>query len=186
MATGPTGPVTQDEYDEMMDEGCRLARELKLADTHIDNMEFELTKYKDKVYDLECECAVFKAERDQADEMVLKQDSELETISKQRNFLLKENEGFITQVASLKQERDQATAEVLRQAKDINDLKQQRDDLLEEVNTLKENLQEWTDFEGWRQGRWVMVQNELKRLREEIASLKEEGKRDSVPDVEKS
>lgn len=176
MATGPTGIVKlpQSEYDDLMFEGCRLAHELKLADNHIDHMEIERTKYKDKIYDLECECAVFKAERDQADEMVLKQDAELETISKQRNFLLKENEGFITQVANLKQERDEAATEVLRQAKDINDLKQQRDDLVKEVETLKASLQEWEDFEGWRQGRWVLVQAELKRLREELASLKNE------------
>jgi len=134
MATGPTGIVKlpQSEYDDLMFEGCRLAHELKLADNHIDHMEIERTKYKDKIYDLECECAVFKAERDQADE------------------------------------------EVLRQANDINDLKQQRDDLVKEVETLKASLQEWEDFEGWRQGRWVLVQAELKRLREELASLKNE------------
>ena len=113
-----TGPVTQQEYDEMMDEGLSLYKELKRADAYIEILKEE------KI--------VLEAERDQADKKVLEQD------------------------------------------KTIMDLTKQRDDLTDEVKELKESLQEWTDFEGWRQGRWVLVQEELKRLRAELASLKNE------------
>ena len=133
MATGPTGPViTESELEEMRYEGSRLVHDLGLADRHIDVLEKENKKLKEVIYDLKCECAVFEAERDQADEKVNDQDKKLLTLT------------------------------------------QERDDLLEEVSGLKTKLQEWEDFEGWRQGRWVMVQDELKRLRAEVASLKKE------------
>ena len=143
MATGPTGPVKtmeelKQEMEDMNDEGCRLAHELQRADAYLEDKNIEIGKLKDKVFDLECECAVFKAERDQADEKV--EELELRIVS----------------------------------------LKSERDDLLDEVKKLRMDLQEWVDFEGWRQGRWVLVQQELKRLREENASLKEKNEDEPV------
>lgn len=138
MATGPTGPVNiQEEMDEMRFEGSRLVHDLKLADDHIDRLEKENKKLKEVIYDFRCECAVFKAERNMADEKVEEQDKTILTLT------------------------------------------QQRDDLLEEVSELKKKLQEWDDFEGWRQGRWAMVQDELRRLRAEVASLKKEKNEDA-------
>lgn len=130
MATGPTGTYTSEDIKEMEYEGSRLAFELNRADGHIEKLEKQIKEMKDHLFDVECESAVFKAERDQADEKVLEQDKQILTLT------------------------------------------QERDDLLEQVKDLKGKLQEWEDFEGWRQGRWVMVQDELKRLREEVASLK--------------
>ena len=121
MATGPT--TLNKEMEEMMFEGCRLVNDLKLADDHIDVLEKESKKLKEVINDLNCESAVFKAERDQADERVMKLEEELKE-------------------------------------KDLT------------IENLKKQLQEWEDFEGWRQGRWVLVQQELKKLREENASLK--------------
>ena len=120
MATGPTSLVN---VDEMMFEGCRLAHDLKLADDHIDVLEKENKKLKEVIMDLNGECAVFKAERNQADEKVLEQEKEMKLMT-------------------------------------------------EQTQELKAKLQEWEDFEGWRQGRWVLVQEELKKLKSELSALK--------------
>lgn len=130
MATGPR--TLQETVDEMLDEGCRLVKELRKADAHVENLEDELKEHKELIEHLDGDLGVALAERDEADEKVM----ELE--------------------------------------KTNTTLTQERDDLLKEVATLKSALQEWEDFEGWRQGRWVMVQDELKRLREELASLKQQ------------
>lgn len=76
-------------------------------------------------------------------------------------------------------ERNQADEKVLEQDEEIKQLKEtittlngEKADLLDAIKDKDSKLQEWVDFEGWRQGRWVLVQDELKRLREEVASLK--------------
>ena len=133
-----TGPRTlQDTVDEMFDEGCRLVKELKLADAHIEKLEEQLKTVSTntiarKIDDLEGELSVALAERDQAD------------------------------------------AKVMEQEKQIEALKLSETELLEEVSQLKLRLQEWEDLEGWRQGRWVLLQDELKKLRAELASLRNE------------
>ena len=124
-----TGPRTiQEHVEEMVEEGCRLVKELKLADKHIDGIEEENKKLKLELDDVEGDLAVALAERDQAD------------------------------------------AEVNKLEKEKLTLIQERDELLEEVQKLKQALQEWEDLEGWRQGRWVLLQEELKKLRKQVAS----------------